>query len=46
MLDAELLKDIKKPPEIEYEIPKRIFVKHDAESAEEASLLVHLWSFD
>lgn len=45
MLDAELLKDIKKPPEIEYEIPKRIFTKHEAESGKENSLLVKLWDF-
>ncbi len=46
MLDAELSKDIKKPPEIEYEIPKKVFVKHDADSAKQDSLLVKLWSFD
>ena len=46
MLDAELSKDIKKPPEVEFEIPKRIFMKQDADSASEPSLLVKLWSFD
>lgn len=45
MLDAELLKTIKKPPEIEYEIPKKIFMKHDIDSAREDSLLARLWSF-
>ena len=45
MLDAELSKDIKKPPEIEYEIPKKILMKHDANSAQTDSLLVKLWSF-
>ncbi len=45
MLDMELSKDIKKPPEIEYEIPKRIFLKHDVESGKEDSLLVKLWKF-
>lgn len=45
MLDAELSKDIKKPPEIEYEIPKRIFLRYDAESGKEDSLLVKLWGF-
>ena len=43
MLDAELSKKIKKPPEIEYEIPKKIFTRHDAESGKEDSLLVKLW---
>ena len=45
MLDAELSKIIKKPPEIEYEIPKNIFMKHDTSSAREDSLLVRLWDF-
>lgn len=46
MLDAELSKDIKKPPEIEYEIPKRIFTKHDADSTTEDNLLTKLWIFN
>lgn len=45
MLDAELSKDIKKPPEIEYEIPKKIFTKHNADSGVEDSILVKLWNF-
>lgn len=45
MLDAELSKDIRKPPEIEYEIPKKVFMKHDADSSNEDSLLVKLWTF-
>ena len=45
MLDAELSKDVKKLPEIEYAIPKRIFMKHDAESGQEDSLLVQIWDF-
>ena len=44
MLDAELSKGIRKAPEIEYEIPKRIFMKHDADTGED-SLLVKLWDF-
>ena len=46
MLDTELSKDIKKPPEIEYEIPKKIFISPGADSAQEYSLLVKLWSFN
>lgn len=46
MLDAELSKDIKRPPEIEYEIPKRIFWKQEADSGMEDSLLVNLWNFN
>lgn len=45
MLDAELSKDIKKPPVVEYEIPKRIFTKADASLGQEDSLLVRLWDF-
>ena len=46
MLDAELSKKIKKPPEIEYEIPRKIFRRQDAESGKEDSLLVKLWNFE
>jgi U3 small nucleolar RNA-associated protein 19 len=45
MLEAELSKDVKKIPVVEYEIPKKIFMKHEAESGLEDSLLVKLWSF-
>ncbi|MCJ1267753.1 hypothetical protein MMC22_007639 [Lobaria immixta] len=31
MLEVKLLKDIKKSPVVEYEIPKKIFFKHDTE---------------
>lgn len=46
MLDAELSKNIKKPPEVEYEIPKKIFFKHDAELGRQDSLAVALWEFN
>ncbi len=46
MLDAELSKKIKKPPEIEYDIPKKIFTRHDADSGKDDSLLVKLWNFE
>ena len=45
MLDAELSKNIKKPPEVEYEIPKRIFAKQYTDRAREDSFLLKLWSF-
>lgn len=45
MLHAELSKDIKKPPEIEYAIPKRIFSKQDPVSGQEDNLMVKLFSF-
>jgi U3 small nucleolar RNA-associated protein 19 len=44
MLEAELSKDIRKAPVVEYEIPKKIFMKQEIEGAED-SLLVKLWSF-
>ena len=46
MLEGELVKNIKKPPEIEYEIPKKIFGKNDIESGKQDSLLVRLWDFE
>ncbi|KAN0110384.1 CBF/Mak21 family domain containing protein [Hyaloscypha variabilis] len=46
MLEAENAKDVKKPPVIEYEIPKKIFMKQDAASGTEDSLLVKLWDFN
>ncbi|KAI9764026.1 MAG: hypothetical protein M1835_007662 [Candelina submexicana] len=45
MLDAELSKTLKKPPVIEYEIPKRIFTKHEIGTPLQNSLLVKLWHF-
>ncbi|KAF7940169.1 uncharacterized protein EAE98_000296 [Botrytis deweyae] len=45
MLESELAKDVKKVPVVEYEIPKKIFMKHDADASLEDSLLVKLWNF-
>jgi U3 small nucleolar RNA-associated protein 19 len=45
MLDAELEKDVKKGPVVEFEIPKRIFLKNEPESGMKDSLLVQLWNF-
>jgi U3 small nucleolar RNA-associated protein 19 len=45
MLEAENAKEVKKMPVIEYEIPKKIFVKHDASAGVEDALLVKLWDF-
>ena len=45
MLEAELSKDVKKVPVIDYEIPKKIFTKQDIESGVEDGLLVTLWDF-
>lgn len=45
MLDAELAKEMKKAPVVEFEIPKRIFLKHDPDSLPQDSLLVQVWDF-
>ncbi|KAH8820400.1 nucleolar complex protein-like protein [Xylogone sp. PMI_703] len=45
MLEAELDKEVKKIPAIEYEIPKKILTKHEADSGLEDGLLVKLWDF-
>lgn len=45
MLEAEHVKEVKKTPVIEFEIPKRIFLKQDPTAVVEDSLLVKLWDF-
>lgn len=45
MLEAEQAKDVKKIPVVEFEIPKKIFMKQDIASGVEDSLLVKLWDF-
>ena len=45
MLEAELAKDVKKAPEVEYEIPKRIFLPYGKHEGKEDSLLVRMWDF-
>jgi U3 small nucleolar RNA-associated protein 19 len=46
MVDAEFVKDVKKTPVVEFEIPKKIFMKNNMESGVEDSLLVKLWDFN
>lgn len=45
MLTAELAKDIKKPPEIEYYIPKKIFTNYGVDLEQEDGLLTELCQF-
>lgn len=45
MLRAELSKEIKKAPVIEYEIPKKIFLEN-TDAPDKDSLLVRLWDFN
>ena len=44
MMDSELKKEAKKPPVVEYKIPKKIFSKD--ENDQEPNSLLDLWSFD
>jgi len=46
MLEDELSKDVKKVPIVEYEIPKKIFMKHGEGAGIDDSLLVKLWDFN
>lgn len=45
MLEAEYVKDVKKTPVVEFEIPKKVFMKGDASSKVQDGLLVNLWDF-
>lgn len=45
LLEAEMSKEVKKPPVVEYMIPKHIFTKAAPGSDEQDSLLVSLWDF-
>ncbi|KAK3393164.1 CBF/Mak21 family-domain-containing protein [Podospora didyma] len=48
LLEAEMIKNIRKPPVVEYMIPKKIFTKVGPASVpeEKDSLLVSLWDFE
>ncbi|KAL6908604.1 CBF domain-containing protein [Trichoderma evansii] len=45
LLDAEIAKDIKKAPVVEFHIPKRVFLPQDEPATNPDSLLVTLWDF-
>ncbi|KAK3952067.1 CBF/Mak21 family-domain-containing protein [Pseudoneurospora amorphoporcata] len=45
LIDAEMLKEVKKAPVIEFMIPKHIFTKADAGTEQTDSPLVSLWDF-
>ncbi|KAI0508591.1 nucleolar complex protein [Xylaria bambusicola] len=46
LVDAELSKSVKKPPAIEFMIPKRVFLPNEPASGFEDNLLVKLWEFE
>ncbi|KAM3484787.1 hypothetical protein MY8738_001906 [Beauveria namnaoensis] len=45
LLDAEMDKDVKKAPVVEFHIPKRVFLPQDDAAGTPDSLLVKLWDF-
>lgn len=45
LLEAELGKDVRKAPVVEFQIPKRIFLPQDDPASAPDSLLVKLWDF-
>ncbi|KAK8050647.1 hypothetical protein PG994_012377 [Apiospora phragmitis] len=45
LLDAELSKQVRKPPVVEFMIPKRIFLPQDPASGVEDNLLTKIWGF-
>ncbi|KAI1470416.1 CBF-domain-containing protein [Daldinia caldariorum] len=45
LLDAELSKQVKKAPVVEFMIPKRVFLPQDLDSGVEDNLLAKLWNF-
>lgn len=46
LLEAEFTKQIRKPPVVEFMIPKKIFLPHEAASGEQDGLLTKLWDFE
>lgn len=45
-LEAEFAKQIRKPPVVEFMIPKRIFLPQDPASGVEDNLLTRIWGFE
>ncbi|KAF3067474.1 hypothetical protein GL218_08652 [Daldinia childiae] len=45
LLDAELSKQVKKAPVVEFMIPKKVFLPQDLDSGVEDNLLAKLWDF-
>ncbi|KAH6898424.1 CBF/Mak21 family-domain-containing protein [Thelonectria olida] len=44
-LEAEMSKEVRKGPVVEFQIPKKVFMPHDGPESEQDSLLVKLWDF-
>ena len=45
MLDVELSRTLKRPLQVEYEIPKKIFLQHSPDSGQPDALVTRLWDF-
>ena len=46
MMDAELKREMKKTPVVEWEIPKRVFTKKEqGDNGPEDGLLMKMWDF-
>ncbi|EON97753.1 putative nucleolar complex protein 4 protein [Phaeoacremonium minimum UCRPA7] len=45
LLEAEMVKDVKKAPVIEFQIPKRVLLPQEPDSGVADNLLVKLWNF-
>ncbi|KAJ8132942.1 hypothetical protein O1611_g682 [Lasiodiplodia mahajangana] len=46
LVEAELSKSVKKPPVVEFMIPKRVFLPNEPGSGVEDNLFVKLWEFE
>lgn len=46
LIEAEMTKNVKKAPVVEFQIPKRIFLPQEPASGVDDSLLVKLWGFN
>ena len=45
MLEGETMRPLKKPPVVEYQIPKRVFTRHSSDHDNDESLLTSMWDF-
>lgn len=45
-MEADLFKDVKKVPAIEFEIPKKVFMAHEEGAVAEDSLVARLVDFE
>ncbi|OBR15248.1 CBF/Mak21 family protein [Colletotrichum higginsianum IMI 349063] len=46
LLEAEMSKQVRKPPVLEFQIPKKVFLPNDPESGFQDNLVTKLWNFE